>query len=461
LELLSRENGILKLDMEALRVKNSDLNIATEQVEQVLRETEISLSEQQQVVQRLTSIVEERDIYVTNQTEQISSITQENNRLREECEQFKRQIEMSHEIASTDRESLKGELIRLNTTIVGLQSEREVFIQKAREYEEEMKEHANRYSSQAERIIALTEHNTDLSDQVAKLNEQTSELSELMGALETEKTHLLNEIESLKVQLEQAKSSVPTPVSIETQSTDTATQQKIKDLQSIVQKSASMVSEYMQKVSLLNKITQDLSKVDARTSTIIAQTDRSLKHKKETEEGNINLKNTNMISQIMVLKSAIYLIADSFFQVCSPLDEQLFISHFKLIDAYSRQMTQLLSDVSDNCLLQFQVEEQRENTPSAPVDDSIKVSLNNFKEDDRIVFFRSTRNKDAFEAFSVGSPGFYLSPDSVEVMKQRFGANFASHYYAIGRIVYMEPATHDVLNIGSAQPYTLVTCTFE
>jgi hypothetical protein len=350
-----------------------------------------------------------------------------------------------------------------------LDAMKDLFAKTEQDYELKIVSLTKAMETTHEKYVQRTIKHEELLNQVTEQLVQSGAEKECLNLHIHELQQVLDERQSQIVQLEEEisnRNNEPVPVPVESPAVDEA-QQKIKSLQDIVQKSASMVNEYMSKITVLNKATQDLSMNITLSQNAVNQLSRRVSSLSESLQGEENpyLRGVNMISQIGCMRTIVMSATEAIIAAFLPTSEQDLDSQMHLINSYNDNISHVLNTLSDILLNQFQLDQQSNsdlNTIKMDEDPStISVSLNNFKENSKLLFFRSQRNREAFEAFNIGAPGFYLSPDSVEILKNRFGPHYASTYYCVGRIIYMEEAQSDVLRVGSPTTYTLVTVSFE
>jgi hypothetical protein len=247
---------------------------------------------------------------------------------------------------------------------------------------------------------------------------------------------------------------------------------KIKQLSELVSNSTKVIASLNNKAAVWDKSLEALKKQFTYTMThrMAALTEASRKLSEmqakvnqsgTTYEKQQKIFRLNLVQQSKIVRETIseYVEVFAALGVVSPLIGDL-------VD-YTKQSLGDMDQIMTQCEIMCRDElesgdEQNKRQPSGG--DKRTVVLRNFSVDDRIVFFRSQRNQELWEAFNDGNPNYFLSPEAVLSLKHKMGQHYAQTHVSIGVAVEIEKCNCPENNSNPLKlsgPYHIVTAVLE
>jgi hypothetical protein len=471
-----KSNDIERIQKELERSKQQ-VTSAEETITQSQRETKL-LRDKVAALERENKILLEEKEVAQQQLQQTGASNADHVRKQE---QIRREMSAQlHELEAANQElqsrlaQSASEIKKGKVSSEGYQNQIEELHNKLAIREKEIKKLNAEKQEVTERLGAeITEIRNLRNKEQKRLMEQQKQMDEMVEEYEQK---LLEARKKVTSPIVQQSPLVQSPV-VDAQSTDL----KIQHLSDLVSNSTKVIANLNNRAAVWDKCIDALKKQFAHTMThrmtALSEASRKLSERQaqvNNSGSSFQLQNQvfrlNLIQQGKIVRETIAEYMDVFATLSnvSPLVSDL-------VD-YSKQSLGDMDQIMTQCELICR--EEVDNAMNNPQDmkneqlhqqyqqqnERRTVVLDHFVVDDRIVFFRSQRNNELWEAFNVGNPNFFLSPETVMSLKHKMGNHYQQTHVSIGIAVQIEKcncAENNINPLKLSGPYHLITAVLE
>jgi len=452
-QVLQHKSQVMSLENECSRLQKA-LREKSDQAQQLTNETDAlrkEISELQNAAAKNVNELQRTKIQCSNLEEELALTRRNIMTEKKRVEETMKQLERENNILLEEKERAQRQIEKI-----------------AVDLEAKMK--------QASKLQAEVQQLQEASTEAVRLRKESDERALKMN----EELHKAQqEVSRLELQLRKAQivqkpvtSGDVSPIVAEYEKRQLESDAKIKQLSELVSNSTKVIANLNNKSATLEKAIEALKKQFTHTMThrMAALTEAS--RKLSEAQAQVNQSGTsyerqqkifrlNLIQQGKIVRETIseYVEIISALSSVSPLVGDL-------VD-YTKQslgdMDQILTQCEVMC--REEIDSMLEDTDNRIASsDKRTVVLSGFSVDDRMVFFRSQRNQELWEAFNVGMPNYFLSPEAVLSLKHKMNQHYAQTHVAIGIAVEIEKCNcveNSTNPLKLSGPYHIVTAVLE
>jgi hypothetical protein len=460
-------------------------NMSTQMERQVLQHKSQVMSLENECSRLQKALREKSDQaqQLTNETDalrkEISELQNAAAKNVNELQRTKTQCSNLEEELALTRRNIMTEKKRVEETMKQLERENNILLEEKERAQRQIEKIAvdlEAKMKQASKLQAEVQQLQEASTEAVRLRKESDERALKMN----EELHKAQqEVSRLELQLRKAQivqkpvtSGDVSPIVAEYEKRQLESDAKIKQLSELVSNSTKVIANLNNKSATLEKAIEALKKQFTHTMThrMAALTEAS--RKLSEAQAQVNQSGTsyerqqkifrlNLIQQGKIVRETIseYVEIISALSSVSPLVGDL-------VD-YTKQslgdMDQILTQCEVMC--REEIDSMLDDTDNRIASsDKRTVVLSGFSVDDRMVFFRSQRNQELWEAFNVGMPNYFLSPEAVLSLKHKMNQHYAQTHVAIGIAVEIEKCNcveNSTNPLKLSGPYHIVTAVLE